>query len=291
MRIIILLNPSARRGKARQMLAGVLQVLRRQNMEFEVRESRSAAHLLELARVASAERPDIIVSAGGDGTHHYVINGVFESQIPLGLLPMGTGNDLAKGVGLPSDVHAAASALVNGTVRQIDIARAGSAVYACIAGVGFDSIVTSYANQHARWFTGPLAYTWSLLCCMSRYRPYQLEITADGKSITTGVIFAVVGNNSSYGGGIHLTPRARLDDGLLDVCVVPFMSRLELLRWVPRAYRGEHLKHPRIQYLQARKVTLRSNVPMELFGDGEFLQELPATIEVLPRALRVVAPG
>jgi diacylglycerol kinase (ATP) len=126
---------------------------------------------------------------------------------------------------------------------------------------------------------------------MREYRPQQLEIIADGKSFSEEVLFAVVGNNASYGGGIRLAPRAKLDDGILDICIVPYLSRLELLRWVPRAYRGEHLNHPRIKYLQARQITLRAASRMELFGDGEFLQELPVTIEVVPHALRVIAPG
>ncbi len=291
MRIIILLNPTAKRGQARHLLAPALEVFRRQHVHFDVRESRSSQHLTELARGAREEKPDLIVSAGGDGTHHYVINGLFRSEIPLGLLPMGTGNDFAKGVGMPTGLHAAAAALLNGHVREIDLAQVGAAVYGCIAGVGFDSTVTRYANQHARWLSGSLAYTWSLLCCMPEYRPQQLKIIADGESFSEEVLFAVVGNNASYGGGIRLAPRARLDDGILDVCIVPFLSRLELLRWVPRAYRGEHLNHPRIKYLQARKITLNAASRMELFGDGEFLQELPATIEVLPRALRMIAPG
>ncbi len=291
MRIIILLNPTANRGKARRLVGRALKAFRQRNVHFEVRESRSTQHLTELARGASEEKPDLIVSAGGDGTHHYVINGLFKSEVPLGLLPLGTGNDFAKGVGMPMDVHAAAMALLNGCVREIDVARAGAAIYGCIAGVGFDSTVTRYANEHARWLSGSLAYTWSLLRCMPEYRPQQLEIIADGESFSGEVLFAVVGNNSSYGGGIRLAPRARLDDGILDICIVPYLSRLELLRWVPRAYRGEHLNHPRIKYLQARKITLRATSRMELFGDGEFLQELPATIEVVPRALRVIAPG
>jgi len=290
-RIIILLNPTARRGKARKLLKRALEVFRQQNVHFVVREGQSSQHLMELARAASEEKPDLIVSAGGDGTHHYVINGLFKSKVPLGLLPMGTGNDFAKGVGMAMDLHAAAAALVNGRVREIDLAQVGAAVYGCIAGVGFDSTVTRYANEHARWLSGPLAYTWSLLCCMPEYRPQQLEIIADGASYSGEVLFAVVGNNSSYGGGIRLAPRAKLDDGILDVCIVPYLSRLELLRWVPRAYRGEHLNHPRIKYFQARNITLRPASRMELFGDGEFLQELPATIEVIPRALRVIAPG
>jgi diacylglycerol kinase (ATP) len=290
-RIIILLNPTAKRGKARRLLKRALQVFRRENTQFDVRESQSSQHLMELARRAQEEKPDLIVSAGGDGTHHYVINGLYKSEVPLGLLPMGTGNDYARAVGMPKEVGAAAAALLTGHVREIDLAHTGAAMYGCIAGVGFDSIVTGYANQNARWLSGSPAYIWSLLCCLREYRPQQLELIADGKPFSEEVLFAVVGNNSSYGGGIRLAPRAKLDDGLLDVCIVPFISRLELLRWVPRAYRGEHLNHPRIKYLQARKITLRAASRMELFGDGEFLQELPATIEVAPRALRVLAPG
>ncbi|MGD1103158.1 MAG: diacylglycerol kinase family protein [Terriglobia bacterium] len=291
MRIIILFNPTAKRGKARRLLERALEVFRQQHVHFVVRESQSAQHLMELAREAREEKPDLIVSAGGDGTHHYVINGLFKSEIPLGLLPLGTGNDFAKGVGMPMELHTAAAALLNGHVREIDLAQAGSAIYGCIAGVGFDSTVTRYANEHARWLSGSLAYMWSLLWCLPEYRPQQLEIIADGESFSGDVVFAVVGNNASYGGGIRLAPRAKLDDGLLDICIIPYMSRLELLRWVPRAYRGEHLNHPRIKYLQARKITLCAPSRMELFGDGEFLQELPATIEVIPRALRVIAPG
>jgi diacylglycerol kinase (ATP) len=290
-RIIILLNPTAKQGKARRLLQRALVVFRERNIHLDVRESQSCGHLIELARDACEERPDLIVSAGGDGTHHYVINGLHKSEVPLGLLPLGTGNDFAKGLGMPMDLHAAAGALLTGHVREIDLAQVGAAIYACIAGVGFDSTVTRYANQHVQWLSGSLAYTWSLLCCMREYRPQQLEIIADGESYSGEVLFAVVGNNSSYGGGIRLAPRAKLDDGMLDVCIVPFMSRLELLRWVPSAYRGEHLYHPRIKYLQARKITLRSTSRMELFGDGEFLQELPAAIEVVQRALRVIAPG
>jgi len=290
-RIIILLNPAAKRGQARRLLEPALKVFRQQHVHFDVRESQSSHHLMELARGACEEKPDLIVSAGGDGTLHYVLNGLFKSEIPLGLLPMGTGNDFAKGLGMPMDLHTAAAALLNGPVREIDLAQVGAAVYGCIAGVGFDSTVTRYANEHTRWLSGSLAYTWSLLCCMPEYRPQQLEIIADGESFSEEVLFAVVGNNSSYGGGIQLAPRAKLNDGILDVCIVPYLSRLELLRWVPRAYRGEHLNHPRIKYLQARKITLRATSRMELFGDGEFLQELPATIEVIPRALRVIAPG
>lgn len=291
MRVIILFNPTARRGGSRRLLDRALDVFRLHKVQFEVCRSESWQHLMELARAASAEEPDLIVSAGGDGTHHYVINGLSDCKVPLGLLPMGRGNDLAKNLGMPINVHAAAAALLDGHARELDLARVGSSVYACVAGAGFDSIVNRHTNQRGRWLRGSPAYLWSLLRCMKQYRPEPLEITADEHSFSGEVLFAVVGNCPSYGGGIRVAPRATLDDGLLDVCVVPYMSRLELLRWVPRACRGEHLRHPRIRYFQARKVALRAASHLELFGDGEFLQALPATIEVMPRALRVIAPG
>jgi diacylglycerol kinase (ATP) len=290
MRIILLVNPAAGRGRARGAVKRALEVFHECGATLEVHESRNASDLTALARQAAQEQPDLIVSAGGDGTHHYVINGLYPSPVPLGLLPLGRGNDFSQMVGMPRDTKAAASAMLTGQVREVDLARVGLVVYACVAGAGFDSIVNRHTNEEAARLSGSVAYLWSLLCCMKEYRPRPLQITTDAQTFAGEVLFAVVGNCRSYAGGIKVTPRADFADGLLDVCVVPFMTRRELVRWVPRAYRGEHLRHPRIKYFQARRVTLHSSVPMELFGDGEFIQALPATIETLPRALRVIAP-
>jgi diacylglycerol kinase (ATP) len=289
-KLTILLNPLAGRGRARARIRAALEFLRRQGVELQVRESRSPQHLVELARQAKEEKPELLVSAGGDGTHHYVLQALAGSAIPLGLLPIGGGNDFASGLGIPLEPRAAAAVLLKGQVRQIDLARAGSAVYAGIAGVGFDSLVTRFHNEHVHWLQGSLPYAWSILRCLQFYRAQPLALRSDRQNFSGEVLFTVVGNNVSYGGGLKMTPRARLDDGLLDVCIVPYMSKLELLRWVPSVYRGGHLAHPGIIYFQARKVELSSSSRMELFGDGEFMQELPGTIEVVPRALRVLVP-
>ena len=290
MKITILLNPSSGRGKARCYLRPALEILQRGHAVVDVHESRNAQHLVELAHQACAEKPDLIVSAGGDGTHHYVINGLVGTDIPLGLLPMGSGNDFAKGIGVPVVLEAAASTLLKARVREIDLAKAGGIFYGGIAGVGFDSVVTRYANEQVRWPRGTLAYAWSILRCLKDYRPEPLEVRTDTQSYSGEVLLAVVGNNVSYGGGVKLTPHARLDDGLLDVCIVPYLKKLELLCWVPRAYRGQHLSHPRVVYFQARRIEMNGPSRLELFGDGEFMQQLPATIEVMPRALRIVGP-
>jgi diacylglycerol kinase (ATP) len=290
-RLIILVNPKAGRGKAQRLLRAALQVVRRPGVTAEVQESRDAQHLLALAQRAAAEKPDAIVSVGGDGTHHYVLNGIVGSEIPLGIIPAGSGNDFAQGLGIPIPARAAAEAVLAGHTRRVDLARVGNAVYGCVAGAGFDSVVTRYANQRVRRLRGRWAYAWSILRCLESYRPEPLEIVSDVREFSGEVVFAAVGNNVSYGGGIRLTPRATLDDGLLDVCIVPYLGKWELLRWLPRAYRGEHLRHPRIIYYQAHKVSLSATSRLELFGDGEFMQELPATIEVVPGVLPVLVPA
>jgi len=290
MRFIILVNPNAGRGKARLVLREALAVIRRGGISADVQESRDAQHLLALARLAATEKPDAVVSLGGDGTQHYVLNGITGSAIPMGIIPCGSGNDLAKGLGIPIQTRAAAQVLCAGNTRRVDLGRVGNTVFSCIAGAGFDSVVTRYNNERVRWLKGSLAYAWSILRSLENYRPEPLEIVSDVQRFSGEVIFAVVGNNVSYGGGIHLTPRARLDDGLLDVCIVPYIGKWELLRWVPSAYRGQHLRHPRIIYFQTPEVSLSSPSRLELFGDGEFIQELPATIKIVPHVLSVIVP-
>ena len=300
MKITILFNPSAGRGKATRALDEAVEVLRRGGVNPQILESRNSQHLVELARNAREDKPDVVVAAGGDGTVHDVLNGIFPCEIPLGIIPVGRGNDLARGLGIPFGPRQAAEVLLKGATREIDLAQVRGAndlsqkgdtrpiVYACIGGVGFDSVVNRYANDHARRVHGRLAYLWGILRCLKFYRAQPLELVSEKQNFSGEVMFAVVGNNTSYGDGVKMTPRARLDDGLLDACIIPQMSKWELLRWIPSAYRGGHLAHPRIVYFQASRITLTSAARLELFGDGEFLQELPATIEVMSRALRVV---
>jgi diacylglycerol kinase (ATP) len=297
---IILLNPSAGRRRARKRFERALRALREAGIEPLIHESHGPRHLCELARQAREEGADLVVSAGGDGTHHYVLNGLAGGAVPLGLLSIGSGNDFAKGLGIPVEPRAAVQTLLQGEARLVDLVSVRKledrestdqpAVYGCMAGTGFDSIVTRFANERVRWVHGSPAYAWAILRCLKYYRPHWLEIESDTYEYSGEAIFVTVGNTRSYGGGVTMAPRARFDDGLLDVCVVGAMSKLELLRWVPAAYRGEHLRNRRIAYFQASKVTLRSPSRLELFGDGEYINDLPVMLEVLPGALRVLVP-
>jgi diacylglycerol kinase (ATP) len=291
MRIILLFNPAAGRGSARRKLALAVEVLRRGGVEPEIRESRSPEHLRELARQARAEQPDVVVSAGGDGTHHHVINELHGGEVPLGVIALGTGNDIPLGLGIPSDPRRAAATLLRGQTKLIDLGRVGSEVFAAVGGAGLDSMAARYVNERAQNLRGSLAYVWAILRCLKDYRPLPLEVQAEGFSFSGNVIAVLVGNHAFYGGGFRVTPRARSDDGLLDVCLIPALSKWRLLPWIPRVYRGDHLAHPRIHYFQTPRVTLSSPAQMDLYADGEFIQKLPAVIKAAPRALHVVVPA
>lgn len=291
MRIIILYNPAAGRGRARRKFQTAREVLRRGGDELEVYESRSTEHLRELAREAAAAKPDMIVSAGGDGTHHQVINEAWLSGVPIATLPLGSGDDLPRALSMPAQPQEAARALLAGKLRQIDLVKTGPRVFAGLAGVGFVAVANRFANERVHRMWGRLSYPWAILHTLLSYRPQPLELHSEDRAFAGDILLVVVGNGGLYGGGFQLAPHAQLDDGLLDVCIVPPLGFGEILRWAPRAYRGTHLAHPRVQYFQSPRVTLRSSVRMELYADGEFIQELPATMEVMPRALKVVVPA
>ena len=288
MRVIILFNPAAGRGRARRKFQAALEVLRHGGVEPEIQESRSAEHLCALARQALAEQPDVVVSAGGDGTHHHVLNVLAGTDVAMGILPLGTGNDLARGIGIPVDPRRAAAALLKG--RQSRSTWGGQAQAFTVGWLAWGLtpwwLATSTSGRSES--EDVLAYAWGVLRCLQTYQPRPLEVRADGLNFRGEIMSVLIGNHPFYGGGFRIAPHARADDGLLDVCLIPEMSKMKLLPWLPRVYRGTHLAHPRIQYFQTRRIELHSPAPLDLFADGEFMQELPAAIAVAPRALRVI---
>jgi diacylglycerol kinase (ATP) len=208
--------------------------------------------------------------------------------VALGLIPVGTANDLALNLGVPTDIRVACEILRQGRIKSIDIARAGEQIYICIAGAGFDSEVTRLANQESVWLRGKAVYLNAILRTLSKFKPKRVEISYDDGHFAGDVMFIAVGNTASYGGGLRIVPQAKLDDGLLDICIVKKTSRFQLLLNLPLLYRGWHVHHPAVEIHQARRVTISSPDRLELFGDGEYLQNIPVTIEVIPQALRVI---
>jgi len=285
-----LVNPGGGRGRAGRHLRELRELAAGAGVDVVL--SRDVEHLRAEARRAAQEGLDRLLVAGGDGTVHHAIRGLEGGDCALAILPLGSGNDLAAALGVPSALAAAAALGLHGERRRIDLARFGAVPFGCVAGVGFDSEVNRYANALRR-LRGPLIYVWSVLRVLPRFRPPRVELTHAGGGYSGPAMFVAFANAPRYGGGMRIAPDARLDDGEMDVVVVKALPRTKLLRVFPRVFTGTHTRFPEIEIVRARRAEIALDRPLIAHGDGEPLLEVgarPVTVEVVPNGLLVVAP-
>ncbi len=292
---LVLLNNAAGRGRARHKLEAARALAEAAGVEVAGADTPQELE----ARASEAARGGVarVIAAGGDGTAHLVLNGVVGTEAAFGIIPCGSGNDLAVGLGIPGNIEAAARLAFSGPVRSVDVARLTPAgpnptarYFGCIASFGLDSHANRIANQHTGFWTGTSLYVYALLRTLLEYQPPEVTITHDGGQYQDVIMLAVAANAPSYGGGMRIAPRAEMADGQLDVCVLSRMSRLRLLWNFPKVFRGTHLALKEITYLRSARVRVEGSRPLEIFADGEFVGYTPAEVEVLPGKLKVIAP-
>ena len=285
-----LLNPAAGRGGAVGRLDRLRVLASAAGAGFVV--SKSGADIAVQARRAVDDGVARLVVAGGDGTMHQAAQGLAGGACALGVVPLGTGNDLAGTLGIPADVDAATARALTGGVRRLDLLRVGSTVSVSYAGAGFDSTVTEFANQVKR-LRGPLVYVYAVLHTLATFEPPSIRVEHDGGAFAGKAMFAVVANLPRFGGGMRIAPAALPDDGLLDLVIVRELSRLRLLAVFPKVYRGTHVDHPAIRIVRTRRAEISLDREMTLYGGGEPIAThaagQPFTVEVMPGALPVVA--
>jgi diacylglycerol kinase (ATP) len=287
MRIRFIYNPAAGRGRSRRRSVEAVRVLAGFGADVDAYASTSADDLTRAAAEASRGGYDRVVICGGDGTLHRALRDFDLARGTLALIPSGSGDDFAKVLGLPRDLGGACELAVRGTVREVDVATANGIRYLGVAGLGFDSEVARYANEHATMLRGSLVYLYAILRVLPRFTPHHVTID-DGRELD--IMFATVGNSRQYGGGIRITPDARIDDGLLDLCVVHRTSRMQLLKTLPRAYTGAHVKSPFVEMSRAAAFRLTSHRPLDVYADGERITTTPVAFALAPQRLKIVAP-
>ncbi|MEU8174767.1 YegS/Rv2252/BmrU family lipid kinase [Microbispora hainanensis] len=293
--ITVLVNPAARGGRTLRLLDPVLQRLRAGGRPVSVIVGTSAADALSRAREAVAAAPAALVAFGGDGLVHLAVQAVAGTAVPLGIVPAGTGNDIAGALGIPrKDPLAAADVVTAGGLRTIDAARLGTGEwFAGVLACGFDSRVNERANGMT-WPPGMAKYLVALARELRSFTPIPFRITLDGQAVEREAMLVAVANTRSYGAGMRVCPDARPDDGLLDVLVLGAMPKGEFLRTFPRVYRGGHTAHPAVTLRRARQVAieaLHGDGDVVAYADGERAGPVPLTCAVEPGALRVLVPG
>ncbi len=300
MNVTLLVNPAARAGMHTGAAPQAAERLRAHGLRTTIISGGSAEESSHLLQTAIDLGTDAVVVAGGDGTVNLAIQIVAGTGIPLGIIPSGTGNDLAAAVGLKElDVTRAAEAIAAGRTREIDLARVTRAdgstrLFGTVLASGFDSKVNDRANA-MRWPRGGSRYNVAILIEFLTLAgiPYDIELElADGTTerITTDLVMATVGNGRTYGGGIPICPDADPSDGVLDVTIVRPAGRLRLLRLLPRVYKGTHTSVGEVSTYRVRSVRL-SSPGVTAYADGDPIGALPLTIDVVPKALRIFAPA
>ena len=294
METLVLVNAAAGRGHYRKRLERVCRLCR--ELGAEVTETTSPEEAFEHARAAAGAGFARVVAVGGDGTAHYVLNGLAqagtaasENCAALGIVPLGSANDMARNLGLPRNAEAATRLALTGPLRRVDLGRVAGRWFGCIASFGLDSHANRIANRH-RHLRGTAIYIYAVLRTLVEWRVPVVHIQSDSGEFHGRMMLFAVGNASSYGGGMRITPHADMSDGRLDLCLVRDMSRLKLLFRFPQVFSGTHLRYPEVTYSQASRVRVEADRPLDIFADGEFVGQTPVEVELFPGALAVVAP-
>ncbi len=288
-RIAVLTNPTSGRGKGVKVGGIVIPRLTDAGYDVQALTGRDADEALDLAKACVADGIETLVVIGGDGMVHLAAQALAGSGTRLGLVPAGTGNDVARAIGVPrTDPVAATDVIIGGKERAIDLARIGHRYYVTVLAAGFDAIVNERANGMA-WPKGQMRYNLATLAELRTFSPIPYVLEVDGVQHRFDAMMVAVGNTSSFGGGMRITEGAVMDDGLLDVVAIMPMTKLELIRTFPKLFSGTHIHSPKYRHFSGRSITVAAP-GIVAYADGERIAALPLTVEVVPQALRVLVP-
>ena len=287
--VALLTNPTSGKGKGARTAAMALPRLLEAGYQVRSLAGRSAEEALDIARGCVADGVETLVVCGGDGMVHLGVQAVAGTDTRLGIIPAGTGNDVARYLDIPrSDPVLAGDVVARGKERVIDLARVGSVYFVSVLAAGFDAIVNERANAMT-WPKGQMRYNLATLAELRVLAPIPSVLELDGVEQRLDATLVAVGNGPSFGGGLRITEGAELDDGLLDVVVIKPLSKLGLLRTYPKLFKGTHVHHPQYRHHRVRRVTVAAP-GIVAYADGERIGALPLTIEVAPGALRILVP-
>lgn len=293
-RYLIIFNPHANGSRALRAEQCVRRLFQDAGVTWELIHTRRSGHATALAARAAADGWHAIVVAGGDGTINEVVNGLFHQEsagvLPIGIIPIGSGNDFVKSLSLPiGDVEAAVRRIIDGRPQPVDVGRVNSHYFVNGVGWGLDGAVALETRRAPR-LHGFARYLWAVLKVIRRYRTAHVRIEIDGRPIDEDAIMIAITNGPCHGGGFWICPHAQSTDGRLDVCVARPMRPLQLIPLIYSTTRGTHVGHPKIWFETGRVIELQGDISLPAHADGEILGTALSRlrVEVIPGGLQVL---
>jgi len=296
---VVYVNPAAGHGRTLSCLPRIRKVFEAASVPAEFISVGSAKDLESYALAAIKSGKRLLFALGGDGTFQELVNAAYGSDVVLGVLPAGGGNDFAAALQLPQEPVAAAKAILRGYPMRVDLARARTAdgrvrLYLGGGGVGIDAEAARYANESFRRLPGRSRYVASALRAFCSHRAIRVRAEFPGSDLPrmeVNSLLAAVLNTPTYGSGIRLAPEARLDDGWLDAVIVEDLSVFEILKLLPRLLKSGELRTRHVHRMRVKAVKFTTDRPCMFHGDGEILGPTPVEIEVVRQAMRVLMPA
>lgn len=292
MRIKVIVNPKAGRGRAARAVPVISRVLEEGKAAFDIHVTSGPGDATDAARKAADDGYGVIAAAGGDGTTNEVVNGIVARDVTLGVIPCGTGNDMAISLGLPKDIEQACKVVLHGNARRRDLGRVLGRYFVNAVGIGFDATVARVASERMRWLPvrGMPLYVLALIKTLAEYKACDMVVTVDEKVMPVRPLLVAVGIGKTYAGGMKIVPDALPDDGLYDVCLVDAMGSMETLYSLPRVFTGAHVKMPKATLLRGRYISIKPSASVLLHMDGEVFEAGPMEFTLIPGGLRALHP-
>ncbi len=279
----IAINPQSGRGRGSVIGEVVVDFFAKKSLSYQVISGSSADELRrDLSLFLDEKRCSGVISVGGDGLAHLVLQLVVPRNIPFAVMPAGTGNDIVRTLGWGiDDIESYLNRVVSEPATRVDLGNVDSEWFAAILSTGFDSVVNERANRLA-WPRGPQRYNVAIAMELPRFSPISYDLEVDGDSFTTEAMLIAIGNGRSYGGGMLVCPQAKLNDGLFDVMILEPVSKVEFLKVFPKVYSGSHISHPKVRMLRSAKVKLSAHAIA--YADGERIGPAPISAECVRNA-------
>ena len=287
-RLYFIVNPTAGMDRAKDSFKEVCAMLDEMNMDYSFDYTKNTGHATELAVAAVKRGERYIVSVGGDGTLNEVAQGLVNTEAVLGVLPFGTGNDLAKALDLPTDPREALTVLLLESPRRIDVGIANDRMFFNVSGFGFDVDVLIATERYKKRFRGMIPYLMGIVHCLAHLRTLHLTIKDDGREWQRDALLISVGIGTHFGGGMNVLPLSDPFDGLFDVCVVKKLSVLRFIRLLPAFIKGGHTGYKEVEYFRTDHLEVSCPEHSLINYDGELSSDTPVTFRLLPGALNIL---
>lgn len=290
MRFLAIINPFASKGKALKLLPRLQSVVAHTNHTFDWRVTRSPSEMQSAITDAAQSEIDGVILVGGDGTVSSALPTLLSTGLPMGVVPCGRGNDFVRNAGLPLNARDAVVYAGRPEVRSIDIPTANGVPFASIACLGLDARINELANRPIRLFPGRSAFVYATLKALTAFEPFDVTVTLNGHVWHSSIMMAAIANGPSYGGGMKIAPKANMEDGRLNLCIVRRTGKWTMLKEFPGVFKGKHTNHPNVVSISAKDVTITSETDQKVFADGEMIGQLPLTCSIGEHHLNILQP-